>query len=449
MGELRRLLVRERGSLEVKREREALFVWRPLYEESLMRIQETMEEDWPFQHYPDGWREKVRDLLAKVEERLSNEVACHYPQDSQSNFGQTLFFLRKACQNPHALTGREVGLARRILLDSKLKSGEPGSGERREALRRKQSEFRKADLSEMTTELLRRLDEAGDFSDRLLLPLKGWGEVPQSLRELCEKSRPVPWEEALARECSSLESLASLFPQVLEQATPHNAFDLARMSLGGFLTHLPGRRLPACYWNFLNRLLKLSGVKLRFAEGDAGEEPSQELLQATGKGMRGTLYQRYYDISTGEEYAVHFHRLLKRRCGAVLKNEKRLRVVRAFRAEESHLLLSGNLFAAQTVLEPSYRALQCAERCHELCLSEERGQDERPYLKLKRHKRVAEAWRQMVFFLSQADEANVAAFVEARLSGPLGSFFQGLLPAVQGGLPLNTLRSWLEPESHD
>lgn len=110
--------------LEVRRKRESLTLWRPLFHRLLALLEETREEGWPFQRYPAGWTAKARELINQIENQISGDVLCAYPHRADSDFCRLLSNLTTACEEPAALTGRDVTFCKGLLEDTLRKRGQ-------------------------------------------------------------------------------------------------------------------------------------------------------------------------------------------------------------------------------------------------------------------------------------------------------------------------------------
>ena len=104
--------------LEVRRKRESLRLWRPFFHRLLVLQQETLEEGWPFQQYPEGWQARAQALTAEIEKEISGDVLCAYPHRADSDFRRLLSVTTTACDNPAALTGRDVTFCKTLLEDT-------------------------------------------------------------------------------------------------------------------------------------------------------------------------------------------------------------------------------------------------------------------------------------------------------------------------------------------
>ena len=109
--------------LEVQRKRESASLWSPYFHRMLAMLEETVEEDWPFQCYPSDWADRARKLVTEIEQAVSEDVFCAYPHRADSDFRRLLAHLATACEKPSKLTGREVSFCRTLWKDTLSKRG--------------------------------------------------------------------------------------------------------------------------------------------------------------------------------------------------------------------------------------------------------------------------------------------------------------------------------------
>jgi hypothetical protein len=144
---------------------EALTVWAPLYDRALALFLETVEGPlptlrtnetgellrrpdghpyvdggWPCRIYPPGWATRARRLLEDYARTRASHCLSRKPEKKKENFAQLRAYLDRAAGAPSTLTGRDVGMVRRILASFVTRHGEPGS-ERLTKLRARQAEI--------------------------------------------------------------------------------------------------------------------------------------------------------------------------------------------------------------------------------------------------------------------------------------------------------------------
>ena len=157
-----------RPNSRILSQREAIQVWRPLYEEMVALFLETVigeapsiqpdsegrwvspetrrfyvTGDWPCRNYAADWRERARcTIVAIVQARAVHEL-CRRPTDASDSFSSLLCYLRKCCDDPTSLTGREVGMIRLILARHNARLGLPGSPQHETASARQHAQVAK------------------------------------------------------------------------------------------------------------------------------------------------------------------------------------------------------------------------------------------------------------------------------------------------------------------
>lgn len=254
IAELRAIRVRP----ALAREREALLVWAPLYDEAVALFAETVEGEmpsitrgtdgaplrnakghfqveggWPCQHYPSGWRERAQALLDQYAQQRAKHQTSAKPERADENFARLRGYLAHCIADPAQLTGREVGLIRAILAAFAHKRGLPGSPrlqELRTAQVQRASRPTNTDLAQVLIARLAGLpqDEGIDALDPLLTPVTaeeaGRHAVPAGLVLSPRLVRSV--ERALAAPVEILvergilpsgEALARVIPQLSAQ----------------------------------------------------------------------------------------------------------------------------------------------------------------------------------------------------------------------------------------
>lgn len=147
---------------------EAIRIWTPLLDRAVALFLETVEEDpprlarteegllrrgangqpvveggWPCRHYPADFAARARELLAEYRSARGEHLLCGKPEKPKENFARLRRTLELCVERPAALTGRDVGMIRRVLASHLTRHGAPGS-DRREATRAAQ--LRIADL---------------------------------------------------------------------------------------------------------------------------------------------------------------------------------------------------------------------------------------------------------------------------------------------------------------
>ena len=132
--------------------KEAIKIWTPLYDRTVAIFLETVEGEtpflvtdksgeltrrpdgnpivaggWPCRHYPDGWRTRAGELLEAYEGARSNHRLSRKPERAKENFARLRSYLAVCIKDAASLSGRDVGMIRKILASYVSAHGAPGS----------------------------------------------------------------------------------------------------------------------------------------------------------------------------------------------------------------------------------------------------------------------------------------------------------------------------------
>ncbi len=144
----------KRPQASVQRMNEAISVWTPFYDRSVSLFLETVDGDvpafqttdsgefvraangqpvvaggWPCRKYASDWASRARKLLAEYENKRLQHCLCKKPEKPKENFARLRAYLAKASESPRSLTGRDVGMVRKIPASYVTVHGAP-AGER-------------------------------------------------------------------------------------------------------------------------------------------------------------------------------------------------------------------------------------------------------------------------------------------------------------------------------
>jgi hypothetical protein len=108
-------------------QRESVTFWDPLYDRMVSLFLETVQNGWPCQVYPNGWRDRALALLGDYQELRKEHSLSRKLERPSKHYAQLRVLLGKCATNPHLLTGREVGRIRLILDGYIQKHGSPNS----------------------------------------------------------------------------------------------------------------------------------------------------------------------------------------------------------------------------------------------------------------------------------------------------------------------------------
>lgn len=413
---------------------EAVWGWRPLYEQLLELVAETRLESWPFQQFPPGWRERVETVLEQLDAALEEDIACHFPERATSSLRR----LADALREPERLSGREVGMVRRILLDSEARHGEVGGPDRRARMAKRQVEEDPAARFEAARRLLcQRLGEldleSGVADLDALLSWDG-GSFPHSLAQRARQAWLAPLPRLIEGQVvTTLTHLSQIAPRlvagVMRDGTASgndlaDAYQAHRARIGSapFETVTAGshpasdaargalREMVELWWRHFPEaepesrlrmdwdiLLWLSGSDLRLTTPAA----ELELARRTADQAAGTLYSRYYSLPERPSCEDELRRTVWQRARS--RDPLASEVQPAQAAEEMRLLTSAGLWPLWVELRPAVNPVPSAERCLDFIARELRQPCPRKYQHWQRHKRVAYAWQRLLFFLSLAE----------------------------------------------
>lgn len=253
------------ASAPIERMHEALRHWTPLYDEAVSLFLETVEGEapslqqdasgalvrradgnpvvqggWPCRTYSNDWSARARALLARYASLREAHRLSGKPEHPKENFSRLRAHLAVAAADPRALTGRDVGMIRKVLASFVTAHGAPGSA-RRAATRAAQAR----DLAQPTRVALAQVlrgrlegfprDAGVDDLARVTAPLDAGeaatlgcaeGEaLPPSLLDKVARCWEAPVDALVARGVvTSADVLATLLPQVTAQVAA-GAFD--------------------------------------------------------------------------------------------------------------------------------------------------------------------------------------------------------------------------------
>lgn len=137
---------------QILAQREAIHIWAPFYDRMIALMLETVTGDpprmqtgpdgawlrledgrfvveggWPCKQYPDGWVDRVTELLAEYARLRASHYLCGRPERSKDSFAQLRGYLARCVENPASLSGRDVGRIRLILARHITRQDVPGS----------------------------------------------------------------------------------------------------------------------------------------------------------------------------------------------------------------------------------------------------------------------------------------------------------------------------------
>ncbi|MFO0625508.1 MAG: hypothetical protein U0325_07785 [Polyangiales bacterium] len=247
-----------RARVQIERLHEALRHWTPLYDEAVSLFLETVEGEvpslqrdaagalvrrpdgnpvvqggWPCRAYPNDWSARAQALLTRYASLRATHRRSGKPEHERENFCVLRKHLAVAARDPRALTGRDVGMIRKVLASFATAHGAPGSA-RRAATRAAQARDIALPTMSAQAQVLRgRLDafprDAGvddlgrvtsplDADEAATLGCAAGDALPASLLEKVERCWAAPVDALVARGVvTSADVLAALLPQLTAQ----------------------------------------------------------------------------------------------------------------------------------------------------------------------------------------------------------------------------------------
>jgi hypothetical protein len=140
-----------RPNVAVQTMNEAIRIWTPLYDKAVELFLETVEGEvprlatsesgelvrrangnpvieggWPCRRFPERWSERARSMLEDYERQRRHHRLSGKPEKRKENFARLRAYLARTFEDANALTGRDVGMIRKILASYVTKHGVPG-----------------------------------------------------------------------------------------------------------------------------------------------------------------------------------------------------------------------------------------------------------------------------------------------------------------------------------
>lgn len=436
--------------------RESVLVWAPLYDRIVALFLETVHEGVPFNRVPGDWEARARALLRDHEHARAVHRLCGKPHRPKENSARLRAHLERLVDDPAAICPAERLEIGRILVAYLRRHGDP-VGRRRRAVRRAQERDAAAPAyASLAADLADRI-EAGDD------PAAGADALPAHLARVARRAAPATVETLVAEGViPSGEVLAEVGVQLMRRPgrpigwTPRASDGPAQartalLTLGRLaVTAFPERMTPVALVRLLRGLAAQAGVELPLSDelrpgwllANGGSFHRMDVLAAAiaARNHGERLYGRYYGLPVERVLrlrdATAFARLcLERADEAASASRGSGPATNEMLVEQSEILTTHNLASLVHVLglgdAVAPQATALAERClgwaaHRL------GGDPRDGWATKR---AADAWRQMVFFLSLTTEPEVTAFLDRAESrsgrvGPRAA--ERLEPALRG-----------------
>lgn len=544
-----------RPNIAVAAMNEAIVVWTPLYDRAVALFLETVEGEvprlartetgelqrrdgtpvveggWPCRRYSDDWAQRARELLADYEHERASHQLSGKPERPKENFARLRAFLLVAADDPRALSGRDVGMIRKILASFVHRHGAPES-DRRAATRASQKlEALRPGHHELARILARRLDGLdpedgvaniddylGSLTDSEAAEVGGSpGEpLPRALEAKATACLAAPVEMLLRRGLiHSSEGLGVVLPSLVAasranaidvpelravyaasyqafrrrrslllldlerqvrfgelpwisaiepwvgttEASQQSAQSAARRASWLALKSFPQTIIPNSLVRELRTLLNAAGAQVPLVSEVAADifmgAFSETFLRAAQVAMPmidGTLYARYYDVPVDRIMALDdvedqrwasasspgFAALCTERAGA--SDTARRSVARnGTIIEQAQILTTHNLapLISCLALEDDVRvaAPDMAQQCFRWICHRQQLAGDNWRAQMQHTKNSAYAWRQMIFYLSLAGDAETSTFInwaDALLAAQKQAFQTAFEPAMEG-----------------
>jgi hypothetical protein len=126
-------------------QKEAVEVWGPLFDETLVQFLETVDGDppvfasdsrsadtvieggWPCRIWPDGWKVRAQELLDKYARQRKKHTLCGKPERKGENFYELRQYLRRCVEDSESPQDRDVTRIRVLLARCVARRGVPTS----------------------------------------------------------------------------------------------------------------------------------------------------------------------------------------------------------------------------------------------------------------------------------------------------------------------------------
>lgn len=151
-GDCVRSLQSKRPNTRILIMKESNEIWAPLFDRAVNLFLETIEGEtpafktnadgkleradngqpivtggWPCKNYSSDWAKRASALLSDQKAATGQHSLSKKPQNPRQNLARLLVYLEKAASDPEKLTGRDVGMIRKILAACASQHGLPGS----------------------------------------------------------------------------------------------------------------------------------------------------------------------------------------------------------------------------------------------------------------------------------------------------------------------------------
>lgn len=228
-------------------QKEAIEVWIPLSDRTVELFLETVDGEppflivtdtsrptvnggWPCQAFPDGWRDRARNLLDEYARLREVHRYCGKPDRKKENFPQLRMWLQRCIDDSDSLDDRDVGRIRLLLARCITRRGIPNSQQCREVRLRQAEQGRGPTHQEVSQVVVSRLeqqprDRGVEEIDSMSQPvteseskrfrIEASAAIPKSVLRKVERCLIDTADALIARGViTSGETLARVLPQV-------------------------------------------------------------------------------------------------------------------------------------------------------------------------------------------------------------------------------------------
>jgi hypothetical protein len=108
---------------------EALRIWQPLYDRTVLLFLETMQDGLPCRTYPKDWARRAQALLDKYSELRQIHTLCGKPDRPKENFARLRGYMKKCVDDPAKMNAQERSMIGHILRCYVERHGLPNSAE--------------------------------------------------------------------------------------------------------------------------------------------------------------------------------------------------------------------------------------------------------------------------------------------------------------------------------
>jgi hypothetical protein len=191
------------------------------------------EDGWPCRRWPDGWRARARELLDEYARARQAHGLCGKPERARENFTRLRGYLEVCVEDPARLSGRDVGMIRKILATVRAARGLPGEARHlalRAAQARQAAQPTRRDLAGVLVQRLQALPADGGLAsiEAVAAPTAEGADIPHYLWHKLRRCLDDTVEHLVRSEViTSPEVVARVMPQLTGQIAASGVEDPA------------------------------------------------------------------------------------------------------------------------------------------------------------------------------------------------------------------------------